>query len=94
MIRGAEREYETSLGDYKEVNGWYIPFSVESNVKGNSNRAEVTYQKIEANVPMDDARFRMPAAVGSASRAASRQMLLKNSRRKRTKRSRQQSQAS
>lgn len=67
MIRGAEREYETSLGDYKEVNGWYMPFSVESNVKGNSNRAKVTYQKIEANVPMDDARFRMPAAAGSAS---------------------------
>lgn len=66
MIRGAEREYETSLGDYKEVNGWYMPFSVESNVKGNSNRAKVTYQKIEANVPMDDARFRMPAAAGSA----------------------------
>ena len=62
MIRGAEREYETSLGDYKEVNGWYMPFSVESNIKGNPNRAKVTYEKIEANVPMDDARFRMPAA--------------------------------
>ena len=35
MIRGAEREYETSLGDYKEVNGWYMPFSVESKIKGN-----------------------------------------------------------
>jgi len=66
MIRGAEREYETSLGDYKEVNGWYMPFSVESNVKGNPNRAKVTYQKIEANVPMDDARFRMPAPAASA----------------------------
>ena len=47
MIRGAEREYETSLGDYKEVSGWYMPFSVESNVKGSANRAKVTYQKIE-----------------------------------------------
>ncbi|MEP6718280.1 MAG: hypothetical protein ABJB21_04015 [bacterium] len=66
MIRGAEREYETSLGDYKEVNGWYMPFSVESNVKGSPNRAKVTYQKIEANVPLDDARFHMPAAAASA----------------------------
>jgi hypothetical protein len=66
MIRGAEREYETSLGDYKEVNGWYMPFSVESNVKGNPNRAKVTYQKIEANVPMDDGRFHMPAPAASA----------------------------
>jgi hypothetical protein len=66
MIRGAEREYETSLGDYKEVNGWYMPFSVESNVKGSANRAKVTYQKIEANVPMDDARFHMPTPAASA----------------------------
>jgi len=32
MIRGAEREYETVLGDYKQVNGWYLPFSSTSNV--------------------------------------------------------------
>src|SRR6266513_6193629 len=51
MIRGAEQEFETSLGDYKEVSGWYMPFSVESNVKGSPNRAKVTYEKIEANVP-------------------------------------------
>jgi hypothetical protein len=62
MVRGAEREYETSLGDYKEVNGWYLPFSVESNVKGSPNRGKVTYEKIEANVPLDDARFHMPVA--------------------------------
>jgi hypothetical protein len=61
MVRGAEREYETSLGDYKEVNGWYMPFSVESNVKGSPNRGKTTYEKIEANVPIDDARFHMPA---------------------------------
>jgi hypothetical protein len=66
MIRGAEREYETTLGDYKEVNGWYMPFSVESNVKGSPNRAKVNYEKIEANVPIDDSRFRMPVANPSA----------------------------
>jgi len=65
MIRGAEREYETSLGDYKEVGGWYLPFSVESNVKGSPNRQKVTYQKMEANVPIDDARFHMPTATAA-----------------------------
>jgi len=60
MIRGAEREYETSLGDYKEVAGWYLPYSVESNPKGSQNRQKVTYEKIEANVPIDDSRFHMP----------------------------------
>jgi len=66
MIRGAEREYETSLGDYKEVSGWYMPFSVVSNVKDNPNRAKVTYEKIEANVPIDDMRFHMPVTPASA----------------------------
>ncbi|HAF14550.1 MAG TPA: hypothetical protein DHU55_06700 [Blastocatellia bacterium] len=60
MIRGAEREYETSLGDYKEVAGWYLPHSVEVNVKGSQNRQKVTYDKIEANVPIDDNRFHIP----------------------------------
>lgn len=62
IVRGAEREYETSLSDYKEVSGWYLPHSVEVNVKGSSNRAKTTYDKIEANVPLDDSRFHMPAA--------------------------------
>ncbi len=61
MVRGAEREYETILGDYKEVNGWYLPFSVESGVKGSPNRSKITYEKIEANVALDDARFARPA---------------------------------
>jgi hypothetical protein len=61
MVRGAEREYETVLGDYKEVGGWYLPFSVESGVKGSPNRSKVTYEKIEANVPLDDSRFARPA---------------------------------
>ena len=62
MVRGAEREYETILGDYKEVAGWYLPFSVETGPKGSTSRAKITYEKIEANVALDDARFRPPAA--------------------------------
>ncbi|MBV9926475.1 MAG: hypothetical protein JOZ96_15760 [Acidobacteria bacterium] len=61
MIRGAEREYETILGDYKEVGGWYLPFSVESGLKGNPDRSKVTYEKIETNVPIEDSRFAKPA---------------------------------
>jgi hypothetical protein len=62
MVRGAEREYETVLGDYKEVNGWFLPFSVETGAKGSQSRSKVTYEKIEANVPFDDRIFRQPAA--------------------------------
>ncbi|MEA2164950.1 MAG: hypothetical protein QOK37_3077 [Thermoanaerobaculia bacterium] len=70
MVRGAEREYETILGDYKDVNGWYLPFSIENGVKGNPNRQKVTYAKIEANVPMVDALFVRPGTPGAVSVAA------------------------
>lgn len=63
-VRGAERESETSIGDYKEVAGVYFPHSFESGPKGSSNRTKVVYDKIEANVPLDDSLFRPPAAKG------------------------------
>ncbi|HYN85111.1 MAG TPA: hypothetical protein VER32_07665 [Pyrinomonadaceae bacterium] len=69
MVRGAEREYETVLGDYKEVAGWYLPHSIETGVKGSPNRQKVTYERIEANVQMDDTRFSRPRAQGASSQA-------------------------
>lgn len=67
MIRGAEQEREISLGDYKKVAGWYLPHSIESNTKGSLDKQKITYQKIEANVPIDDQRFEKP---GTQKRAA------------------------
>jgi hypothetical protein len=66
IVRGAEREVETSLGDYKEVNGVYMPWSSESGAKGSPNKAKVTWEKIEANVPMADSRFTKPVAAAPA----------------------------
>jgi len=60
MVRGAPREYETVLGDYKEVAGWYIPFSTETNVKGSQDKAKVEFDTIDANVTLDDSRFSKP----------------------------------
>ncbi|HST53554.1 MAG TPA: hypothetical protein VLJ61_16195 [Pyrinomonadaceae bacterium] len=68
-IRGEEQESETLLGDYKQVNGLYLPFSVESGLKGSQNKSKVTYEKIEANVAIDDRRFRAPAAKSQAESA-------------------------
>ena len=60
FIRGAELELETSYGDYKEVNGVYFPFSIESGVKGNPNTSKVVFSKAEANIALDDSRFIAP----------------------------------
>jgi hypothetical protein len=60
VIRGAERESETTIGDYKEVAGVYFPHSYETGTKGSPNRAKIVYDKLEANVPLDDSRFHPP----------------------------------
>jgi hypothetical protein len=60
IVRGAEREYETVLGDYKEVAGWYLPFSIETNVKGSQDKQKTVYDVIQANVEIDDKRFEQP----------------------------------
>src|SRR5256712_12441529 len=64
MIRGAPQEFETSLGDYKQVNGVYLPFSSESGPKGSSSsdRSKITDDKIEAKLPLDAPRLRRPGA--------------------------------
>lgn len=61
IIRGAEQQFETTLGDYKPVNGWFLPFSIESGPKG-QDKSTVHYDRIEANVPLDDRRFAKPAS--------------------------------
>jgi len=42
------------------VNGWYLPFAVEVNAKGHQDKSKYVYDKIEANVTLDDSRFVMP----------------------------------
>lgn len=64
MIRGAEQVTDVYPGDYKAVDGWYIPHSYEQGRPGSSQRSSVVFQKIEANVPMDDALFAKPAGPG------------------------------
>ncbi|HJQ18708.1 MAG TPA: hypothetical protein VJ867_00070, partial [Gemmatimonadaceae bacterium] len=68
MVRGAEREFEVELGDYKEVNGVYFPFSFAIGAKGSSsaNKAQYAWERIEANVAIPDAAFSRPAAPGGS----------------------------
>ena len=67
MIRGAVQEFETTLGDYKAVDGWYLPYSFETRVKGSPGGQQVTWQRIDANVAIDSTRFTRPPAPASRS---------------------------
>jgi hypothetical protein len=62
FVRGGVRETVTNLGSYKKVAGVYFPFSVETGGPQDDPNtfAKVTIDKIEANVPVDPAIFKMP----------------------------------
>ena len=61
-IRGALQESELYYGDYEQVNGIYYPFAVEQAQKGSSSRSQITVEKVEQNIALDDAKFSMPGA--------------------------------
>lgn len=65
IVRGEEQEGETILGDYKEVSGLYLPFSMESGAKGSPDKGKTIFEKVEANVPLQDNIFEKPATTGS-----------------------------
>jgi outer membrane lipoprotein-sorting protein len=59
-VRGSEVNEESAIGDYKEVDGIVFPFAIESGAKGSEQKQKFTFTKIEINVPVDDAIFKMP----------------------------------
>ena len=66
MVRGSEMVVESSIGDYKEVGGIIFPFAEESGMKGSPQKQKLTITKIELNVPVDEAIFKMPPAPAPA----------------------------
>ena len=67
--RGVEQISESDLGDYMQVAGVWLPFSVDSGPKGAPRTAHMTFEVAEANVAVDDALFRFRAPDAKVSRA-------------------------
>lgn len=67
MQRGKEIMSESTLGDYKEVNGIQIPFSIQIHAAGSEMEdANVTFEKVEFNVAVEDSVFKMPPPASAA----------------------------
>lgn len=62
QIEGKGEEFETLVGDYRSVAGLVFPHVIEVGPKRGDDRQKFIFDKIEVNVPMDDARFAAPAA--------------------------------
>jgi len=61
-VRGTERISEADFGSYENVDGLWIPFSIEAGAKGRPRNVRVTVERAEPNVEVDDAIFRFPPA--------------------------------
>ena len=66
-IRGSDVEVEASFGDFKEVGGTMFPHSIEQAMKGSPQKQSITIDKIDINPPLDESRFKMPAAAPAPS---------------------------
>lgn len=67
FIRGSVRETVANLGSYKPVEGVMFPFSVSGGPKNDPTQWQnVSYEKIEANVPLPDSDFAVPASLKEA----------------------------
>jgi len=61
-IRGTLQESELYFGDYEQVNGIFYPFAIEQAQKGSATRTQISVEKIEQNMPLEDSRFSMPVS--------------------------------
>jgi hypothetical protein len=62
LRHGAQEEVETDLGDYEKAAGVFVPTSIESGRKGAPDKQRIIIDKVEANMPVDDAVFHFPAS--------------------------------
>lgn len=65
---GGEQEVDIYPGNYKPVNGVLFPFSTEQKV-GGQTQIQITVDKIEIDVPVDDAVFKMPVKAADKPKA-------------------------
>lgn len=72
VVRGTHVETITDYGDYEQIDGVYFPFSMASHTKGAGpfGRQQITVDKAQANVPMDDTLFAFPVAAATPAAGA------------------------
>jgi outer membrane lipoprotein-sorting protein len=60
-MRGQMMDMEETIGNYKQVEGLTVPFTMDQKIKGAPSGQTLTFDKIELNVKVDADRFAMPA---------------------------------
>ncbi|HLF82620.1 MAG TPA: hypothetical protein VI837_00435 [Blastocatellia bacterium] len=57
---GGEIEADQYVGNYKQVNGLMMAFSIETKISGQTAN-QIVFDKVEMGIPIDDSVFKMPA---------------------------------
>jgi hypothetical protein len=65
-VRGTRVESVSDFGEYEKVAGVYFPFSIATENKADGGRQQMTIERAEANVPMDDGLFAFPTTAKGA----------------------------
>jgi outer membrane lipoprotein-sorting protein len=65
-IEGNEIVVISTIGDYRNVGGLTLPHSFSASTKDGGETQSLVFEKIELNVPIDDARFGKPKAQDKA----------------------------
>jgi len=60
-MKGSATDVTTFKSDYRWIGGLLLPFRIETQVAGSSERRGMTIEKVEIDVPIEDARFQPPA---------------------------------
>lgn len=68
---GIKAQVTTDLSDYREVDGLRVPFTMKQSMNGNPV-AQISIEKVEFNVPIDDELFRMRKDAGVGAGPAGR----------------------
>jgi hypothetical protein len=61
-MRGQAMDFETTLGNYKQVGGLTMPYTMETKAKGTPGSQVISLDKIELDVDVPPSRFEMPMA--------------------------------
>jgi len=69
FIRGSIHESVSEMGSYKPVAGVMFPFSISQGSKTNPAESTTTIEKIDVNVPMEQADFALPASLKQPGKA-------------------------
>ncbi len=60
VVQGADVDFKSIIGEYKDVSGLYLPHSFENRQGGAATGQKITFDKIELNIDIADEVFAMP----------------------------------